>query len=666
MIITKLQVENFLPFGGCQTIDLAPDGGRPLVVVFAPNGRGKSSILNAIRWGLYGRAYRHTAKEIGLYDLANKEAYEREEYEFGVTLEFSVGSDEYRLVRRASPRRLVSQPRRDADYQVHLSMAKNGFQLPQDQVLHEINQVAPEQISRFFLFDGELLDQYEALLVEGSDQGRIIREAIERVLGVPALVRAREDLRLLERAAIRDHSRDESQMQGLADQQARLEDLLNDADKLDEQSSVLGAQIDQFQQDLEILESQLEGAERALKNQADLNAAKRASEEAEQRLATVESEAGEARAQVWEDLLFKAMKPFEEHLAEEAKVLMAASSQRESISREVLRLSKHLDDGVCATCGQALQIAAQRNVQDQLAELDREASRILTDPVRLRKVMGQQQHLSQIRANGALRILTALESQRNTLTLRHIELEAEIERLQEELEGQDTESMKTMRTRARAIEAEKGDLEREKAAADAESELKQRQAVALRKAMEVGTTSERHALSRIRRETIAKLLAIAEATIEELRSRLRLEVQAHATEAFKRMTNQPLYDRLEINESYGLKIVDNRSREVPLRSAGNEQVVALALIGGLHKTGMGSGGMVMDTPFGRLDPDHRTNIIQHLATSSPQVVMLVHEGEVSKDFVIQHLADFVTRAFELKDKGVFLTEVRAASLGVAL
>src|SRR5690606_23153761 len=124
------------------------------------------------------------------------------------------------------------------------------------------------------------------------------------------------------------------------------------------------------------------------------------------------------------------------------------------------------------------------------------------------------------------------------------------------------------------------------------------------------------------------------------------------TAAFKRMTTQPLYDRLQINDSYGLAIIDCDGREVPLRSAGAEQVVALSLINGLHKTGMGSGGVIMDTPFGRLDPTHRKNIVGHLATSSPQVVMLVHEGEMPREFVIENLSDSVARSYQLESEGV--------------
>ena len=52
----------------------------------------------------------------------------------------------------------------------------------------------PEQISRFFLFDGELLQEYEDLLRDESAMGRQISDAIERILGLPVLTDSRATL----------------------------------------------------------------------------------------------------------------------------------------------------------------------------------------------------------------------------------------------------------------------------------------------------------------------------------------------------------------------------------------------------------------------------------------------------------------------------------------
>jgi DNA sulfur modification protein DndD len=109
---------------------------------------------------------------------------------------------------------------------------------------------------------------------------------------------------------------------------------------------------------------------------------------------------------------------------------------------------------------------------------------------------------------------------------------------------------------------------------------------------------------------------------------LRKTVQEKASEAFRAMITQKTYQGLQINENYGLKIVDQNGEEAPSRSAGAEQIVALSLIDGLSRSGRASGPVVMDTPFGRLDTKHRKNILAYLPNSASQLVLFVHDGEI--------------------------------------
>ena len=61
MIIKRLRIENFKIFYGTQEIEFkAPS---PLFILIAPNGFGKSTILDAISFVLYGGPWRSTAFE---------------------------------------------------------------------------------------------------------------------------------------------------------------------------------------------------------------------------------------------------------------------------------------------------------------------------------------------------------------------------------------------------------------------------------------------------------------------------------------------------------------------------------------------------------------------------------------------------------------------------
>ena len=66
-------------------------------------------------------------------------------------------------------------------------MKKNGSILSPSDCEHELNVIMPQQISRFFLFDAELLQEYEELLEEDSQTGDKIKKSIEKILGMPVL-----------------------------------------------------------------------------------------------------------------------------------------------------------------------------------------------------------------------------------------------------------------------------------------------------------------------------------------------------------------------------------------------------------------------------------------------------------------------------------------------
>ena len=149
-------------------------------------------------------------------------------------------------------------------------------------------------------------------------------------------------------------------------------------------------------------------------------------------------------------------------------------------------------------------------------------------------------------------------------------------------------------------------------------------------------------------EVYDALQQVFEESIDRLRDRLRDEVAERATEAFQALTTATTYRALRINNSYGLTIEDRHGHDIPLRSAGAEQVVALSLLSALNKTAARPGPVVIDTPFGRLDPGHRQNILRYVPEMAEQIVFLVHAGEVDPETGLDVIADYVGGTYEIE------------------
>ena len=84
-----------------------------------------------------------------------------------------------------------------------------------------------------------------------------------------------------------------------------------------------------------------------------------------------------------------------------------------------------------------------------------------------------------------------------------------------------------------------------------------------------------------------------------------------------------------------------------MKSAGAAQIVALSLIDALSRTGRSSGPVVMDTPFARLDPDHRINILEYLPKTASQLILFVHRGEIDNE-ILGLIAGKIGGEYQLK------------------
>ena len=76
--------------------------------------------------------------------------------------------------------------------------------------------------------------------------------------------------------------------------------------------------------------------------------------------------------------------------------------------------------------------------------------------------------------------------------------------------------------------------------------------------------------------------------------------------------------------------------------------MALSLIDGLNRTARKEGPIVMDTPLGRLDPKHRSNVLRYLPKMANQVVLLVHEGEIDPDRDIELFAERIGARYTIE------------------
>lgn len=190
---TKLVVENFGPFKGKQTIDFTRNNG--VTIIWGNNGRGKTTLLNIFRYALFGKIQSRQGKIDDLSGLSNIEGRSDGQYGFKVALHMELDGDTYELTRQFDVREGVIVPTKNDDYVQNVFLRKNTSVLSGEARDHILKSIMPEQVARFFLFDGELLQEYEELLKDDTHVGAVIKEAIEKILGVPVLTQGATDIK---------------------------------------------------------------------------------------------------------------------------------------------------------------------------------------------------------------------------------------------------------------------------------------------------------------------------------------------------------------------------------------------------------------------------------------------------------------------------------------
>ena len=647
MKLKRLLMHNFMPFKGDTILEFPQDKLHNTLIVLGDNMRGKTSLLNAIRWTFYGYAYARHLRKIPLHLLPNREAVSEGRWKMETQIEFEANGSQYDLRRVATLKDLVAKLGRAEDIQVAVYMQKDGAAIPENEIDIEINAFSPEQVSRFFLFDGELLQEYEELLIEGSEQGKQIREDIEKVLGVPALVNGRDDIKIMVRQAQKQQSIEASKIKGLEGVAERHQEWVAKRESFENDLAKLRLQLDEASSLRLSLDDIMETMEKVFNQKSKLDASRSRQKDIEGEIKQKTILRMQLIGQAWRDLLEPRLLSEQESLLQEHQRLSDLSVTRGRTQMRIEQTMQCLADQLCPTCGQSIASGERELKEQELKQLNIQLRSLESDDSRLTDITIQTRALNKVIGHGVGERLADIEKDLARFEFELSRTENIVEELNEKLKeyGDADSIMKERKRRDIALRDEarlSADIEdRIRKVAEADNEvriLSQR----------INPDGVQGANETQMVDMCEKLHATFSQSVDDLREKLRHSVEIQASKAFKEMSTQAAYSGLQINENYGLTILDNDGHEVPLRSAGAEQVVALSLIAGLAHAGRPAGPVVMDTPFGRLDTKHRKNILKYLPNFASQLILFVHDGEFHKDD-LKLLVDRIGGQYEIKE-----------------
>ncbi|MFI5955390.1 DNA sulfur modification protein DndD [Cryptosporangium sp. NPDC051539] len=628
MIFQELVLTNVGPFAGRQSMRLAPkEPDHPIVLFGGLNGAGKTTVLEALLLVLYGTltpgsTRRATSYEKYLAQLIHDAADPADGA--SVELLFRAVHDgawqEFQLVRRWN---IAGGKLRE-----RVEVSRDGYP---DQILSEgwsdhVETLVPRGVANLFFFDGEQIEAF----AESDVSQELVRTAVSGLLGLDLVDRLQDDLAVLTRRHRQDAADQEDQTAIAALQQ--------DLQRL------RSSEIDLIQ-NIEVAERERHLAERDATDARNRLQREGMSQFQEREQITAKLEAARADAKASRRDLIEALGGYGPLLLVPELLATAtaqASAEREWATNQTLThllverdhaLLEHLR----TNRGSAkLQAAVEQFLTEDRAVRagNAEVERIL-GPDDTTLALAQQlldTELTSVREDLQQRVV-ALENARGALdaaerTAAAIPDSDIGETLVAEYE-KSREAVASLRARIDALHKE---LEATRSAIQAADRTFRRELEA--------ASEERIKTERLRR--IVEHAGRARNTLSALRAKATerhvKRIQSMVLESLQLLLRKDnlVHEVIIDPDTCMMELLTYDGRPVRPRtlSAGERQLLAVALLAGLARASGRMLPVIIDTPLGRLDSDHRLRFVQsYLPNASHQVIVLSTDTEITPDIL---------------------------------
>lgn len=563
--LQRIEMTGFGPFADTQTMHFADKPG--VTVVYGENMRGKTSLLNAIRYAFFGTVLGRGSRARKLHAITNRELSTQGQYGFSVSLSFNYDGEDYELVRSCRPN--VETPTNDEHYDQDVLLRRGTSALGPQERDRALLQIFPKEVSRFFLFDGELLQEYEELLINESEAGPKISEAIEKILGVPILKRGRTHLTKLseeaDRAAAREAQKDATTKNlGVSLQQATERKAAHQ-----QEIARLNEQLKGLVSDRAEIEGYLKGVQKYAGLLQDRDEATAKLDDAAGNERSTRVDLQKAMTTAWRSLLKEPVRS--------ARALAQQQVEQDMNAIVMTLRQKAVDAGHCGTCDQDVSEATKSKLRTSLQGKEKLESGTLSAAMKRLVNLGkfdEADNIGEVRQlSKRLRELeleqAALRSTIKELDAALAESEPEVLRRSQASLGDVIERITVVK---RAIEEE------ERKAGEIDVNIQR-----LKKQLDASGAIDLKA-SALRANILRSAAEVFDAAVERYKAELRERVESTATQLFLSMTTEKHdYSGLAINDAYGLTIMHRDGRAEEARSAGAEHVVALALMGAFRQ-----------------------------------------------------------------------------------
>lgn len=655
MKIKKLVLENFGLFRGRNEINLDTKvvrrKAKPIVLIGGKNGAGKTSILESIRLCLYGPQ--------GIADRISAKGYEqylrgrvhRDESllinptSAAITLVFehaNVGEKHEFTVTR-------SWDVRENSVSSSLEVLRDGT--PLDEIDREnaeefLRDLVPPGVAQLYFFDGEKIQE----LAEAEDVDAALTDAIKNLLGLELVDRLQADLRIYKNRIDSEDSNSEI-TKTIESYELELDEKRSEAIDLRQSFDEASSQADSIRVEIARQETRIakEGGAYANKR-GELEFQKKS------RAARIIELENEIRRHA-ENLMPFTIVP----------QLCEALQSQLSVEREIQDWSAV--EKVVEQRGNKFKNAVNKLLRrydkkigaELLSQIDSEVGEALNQFIKKPQELHEAKVIHNLSDDQQSRLLVGIERARS-------EVPAQVEKLRITLE-KETRLLQKAEQSLKKVPSE----DQLKPMVEAINELHQtlgsaqtivRQKESALNALEFAIKELERKLEKaekLQRESgrlheKQQLASRVQVVLDEYHKKLLSAKAKELSEALMNRFSQlwrkgDRVRRIEISpDTYEVLLYDRHERIVPKKelSAGEKQIYAIAILWSLADVSGRPLPMVIDTPLGRLDGDHRNHLVKrYFPHASHQVIILSTDTEIDEEY-FNDLSPSISHAIHLR------------------
>ena len=639
MLIKSITLNNFRQFKGKQTLEFSTNSEKNVTVLLGDNTFGKTTILQAFNWCLYGVAdFPKDSNPDFLLNLevANDQAGIEKKCEVYVELVLEHKDTEYVILRKQAYIDRAYNNWNSLNSQIVVSYKEQGItkQVREGEERNIINAILPQSLSGYFFFDTER--------VSDISTRKDLSEAVKGLLGLAAVGNARKHLgaRTLKATAIGQWN---SSLDSSGDERAKeaQETIAHESDKIE----TLRTEIDNANKELDRLNSKKEKIAEILRDNQNTAELQRQQQNLELQLEQEKQELDDANKQFLKLFSANSVSYFELPLIEQANEFLVNANVDDKGIRDMTEASIRdiIDRGRCL-CGAPIIKPVNGNIgNDAYQHVIDELKYVL--PANLgTAIMSFKELLTSTQKNLAQfyptfeQLYKTIQKHRDTIA----SLEDNIARIETSIYGK--ENMSSYETDMNHI---KDSIKRmnekiERANRDigaSQSAIEQAQKVY----DSLVSTSDRNKRLIVYLAYAEKICNWIDETYAEKEQETRTNLQEKVNSIFARMYNGER--RVQIDNQYHVTLFAqmNGKEVITGESEGLKRVKNFAFIAGLvdlakEKASLGKSNeavtwdneaypLVMDAPFSNADETHIKNISAVLPEVANQVIMFVMEKD---------------------------------------